>query len=396
MNRTDGNSTDALTQQAASEQPDPQQPPLWGRGPGGEVWRLYGLSSPEVRVQISNLGGRLIRVRTPDRRGTWGDLVLGHEQPEPYWRHPQAIYYSAVIGRVGNRIAGGRFELGAQAYQLATNDGPNALHGGPGGLHGVSWQAGYSEGGLALSYTSPAGEEGYPGKLEVQARYSLSGPVLRLDLSAQTDAETLVNLTHHPFWNLCGLGEAAQIADGTQAPSVLGHQLTLGASRYTPVNAALIPTGELADVAGTPFDFRTPRSIGERIGDADQQLSFAGGYDHNFVLDGSPRPDRAGGDLNGSNLNGGDLNLAATLFEPVSGRQLKVLTDQPGLQVYSGNFSDGTFAGWNAQRYGPRSSVCLEPQRFPDAPHQPNFPSTVLRPGEVYTWTTEYHFSLME
>jgi aldose 1-epimerase len=366
-----------------SEQPAPQQrgersaatPQVWGQGPSGEPLHLYRLESAALRVWVSEFGGRLVRVQAPDRQGHWADLVLGHPQPEPYWQHPQASYYSAVIGRVGNRIAGGQFALGGRQFQLALNDGPNALHGGPGGFHQVTWTAAASENTLDLHYTSPSGEEGYPGTLEVQARYSLGGAALRLELSARTDAETPINLTHHPFWNLAGLGE------GEAAPSVLGHQLQLSAPRYTPIDDTLIPTGELASVDATPFDFRAPRTLGERIGADHDQLHFAGGYDHNFVLD-------AG--------TGSELRHAATLSEPLSGRRLEVYTDQPGLQVYSGNFSDGSFQGWNGQRYGLRSSVCLEPQHFPDAPNQPGFPPIVLRPGEHYTWTTEYRFSVDE
>ena len=373
MSKTQHEPGAAAPQDVPSEQP---QAGLWGQGPAGEPLHLHTLESSALRVQISDFGGRLVRVQSPDRRGHWADLVLGHEQAPPYWQHPQARYYSALIGRVGNRLAGGQFELGDQPYQLALNDGPNALHGGPGGLHQVVWRIDEVSGEhFALSYTSPAGQEGYPGTLEIDARYRLSGAALRLELRARTDAETLVSLTHHPFWNLAGLGE------GEQAPSVLDHQLQLGASRYTPIDATLIPTGEQASVDGTPFDFRATRTLGERIEAEDQQLRFAGGYDHNFVLD---------------EAASGALRQAATLYEPLSGRQLTVLTDQPGLQVYSGNFSDGSFEGWNGQRYGLRTSICLEPQRFPDAPHQPSFPSIVLRPGETYTWTAEYRFSVIE
>ncbi|WP_237724640.1 aldose epimerase family protein [Deinococcus alpinitundrae] len=338
----------------------------WGQLPDGQTAHLYVLENEFVKVWISDYGGRLIRVQTPDRNEVWGDVLLGHEALEPYLAQEQAHYYGALIGRYGNRIAGGRFSLDGQNYQLATNDGPNALHGGPGGFHAVLWEAESGTDELRLTYTSPDGEEGYPGTLKVQATYQLSGPLLRLSFHAETDQATVLNLTHHPFWSLTG-----------GAGDVLGHQLTVNAERYTPVDAQAIPTGELALVAGTPFDFRTPHLIGERIDAPDQQLAFVGGYDHNFVLDGAS----------------GGLHHAATLHDPHSGRTLDVSTTEPGLQVYSGNFSNGSFVGFGDQRYEKRSSVCLEPQHFPDSPNQPTFPSPVLRPGEVYDSVTEYLFS---
>ena len=227
---------------------------LWGQLPGGQPAHLYSLENEFVKVWISDYGGRLIRLQTPDRDGRWGDVLLGHEELGPYLEQEQASYYGALIGRFGNRIAGGQFSLDGQNYQLAVNDGPNALHGGPGGFHAVLWQAELEGGELRLSYTSPDGEEGYPGTLKVQATYQLSGPVLRLTFHAETDQATILNLTHHPFWSLTG-----------GAGDVLGHELTVHAERFTPVNAQAIPTGELAEVAGTPFDFRTPHAIGERI-----------------------------------------------------------------------------------------------------------------------------------
>ena len=342
------------------------QEKVWGQLPGGQPVHLYTLENEFVKVWISDYGGRLIRVQTPDRDGLWGDVLLGHEELAPHLEHEQASYYGALIGRYGNRIAGGRFSLDGQNYQLALNDGPNALHGGPGGFHAVLWQAELGADELRLSYVSSDDEEGFPGTLKVQATYQLSGPTLRLSFHAETDQATVLNLTHHPFWSLTGgRGE------------VLGHELTVNAGRYTPVDAQAIPTGELAGVEGTPFDFRTPRLIGERLDADDQQLKFVGGYDHNFVLD----------------ANAGSLHPAATLHDPHSGRTLEVSTTEPGLQVYSGNFSNGSFVGFGGQRYGKRSSVCLEPQHFPDSPNQPNFPSTVLRPGKVYKSMMEYRFS---
>ena len=337
----------------------------WGQLPGGQIVHLFSLESDTVRAQVSDYGGRLIRLQTPDAQGQWGDTLLGSESLEAYLHSEQATYYGALIGRFGNRIAAGRFELDGQPYLLATNDGPNALHGGPGGFHQVLWQAEQFSHSLRLTYLSPAGQEGYPGTLKVEASYTLAGDTLRLSWRAETDAPTILNLTHHPFWNLNGGG------------SVLEHKLTVHASRFTPIDAQAIPTGELSAVNGTPFDFRSAHTIGERIDAPSEQLRLASGYDHNFVLDGEM----------------GTLRPAATLRDPLSGRRLEVNTSEPGLQVYSGNFSDGSFTGFDAQRYERRSSVCLEPQHFPDSPNQPQFPSTVLRPGEVFESVTEYRFS---
>lgn len=342
------------------------QQTLWGQLPDGQPVHLYTLENEFVRLWISDYGGRLIRVQTPDRHGVWGDVLLGHDQLKPYLEQEQAAYYGALIGRFGNRIAGGQFELDGRAYQLALNDGPNSLHGGPSGFHAQIWTAEISGDSLTLSYTSSDGEEGFPGELTISAAYTLSGPTLHLEWRAETDKTTVLNLTHHPFWSLTG-----------GAGDILGHELTVNAQRFTSVNAQAIPTGELAQVEGTPFDFRTPHQIGERINTSEPQLSFVGGYDHNFMLDGEP----------------GSLHPAATLHDPHSGRTLEVSTTEPGLQVYSGNYSDGSFVGFGGQRYERRSSVCLEPQHFPDSPNQPQFPSTVLRPGEVFESITEYQFS---
>ncbi|GAA4010761.1 galactose mutarotase [Deinococcus rubellus] len=339
---------------------------LWGQLPDGTPVHLYALENEFVKVWISDYGGRLIRVQTPDRHGVWGDVLLGHEEIAPYLEQEQATYYGALIGRFGNRIAGGQFEVGGQEYRLTLNDGSNSLHGGPGGFHVMLWEAQASGDSVRLTHISPDGEEGYPGTLKVQATYQLSGPVLRLSFHAETDQATILNLTHHPFWSLTG-----------GAGDVLGHELTVNAKCFTPVNAQAIPTGALAPVAGTPFDFRTPHLIGERINAPGQQLAFVGGYDHNFVLKGDQ----------------GSLRPAATLSDPASGRTLAVQTTEPGLQVYSGNYSDGSFVGFGGQHYERRSSVCLEPQHFPDSPNQPTFPSTVLRPGEVFESVTEYQFS---
>ncbi|TSA87413.1 galactose mutarotase [Deinococcus detaillensis] len=347
-------------------QPPAWQQTAWGQLPSAQPVSLYSLQNEFMQVWISNYGGRLVRVRIPDRQGHWGDVVLGHEELGPYLNHPQVTYYGALIGRFANRIKAGKFELDTQLYQIATNDDPNALHGGPNGFHTQVWTAEISGNRLKLSHVSPDGAEGFPGQLRVSATYTLSGHTLRLEWRAETDKATVLNLTHHPFWSLTG-----------GADDVLDHELSVNADQFTPVSADAIPTGELVSVTGTPFDFRTPRRIGERIEQPDPQLEFVGGYDHNFVLNGEA----------------GSLRHAATLHDPSSGRRLEVRTTEPGLQVYSGNFTDGSFVGFGNQPYGKRSSVCLEPQHFPDSPNQPSFPSTVQRPGEVFESVTEYQFS---
>ncbi len=337
----------------------------------GQPVHLYTLSNSKgMKVTLTNFGGKVVSLHVPDRKGVLADVVLGYAT-YPEWEKG-GLYYGATIGRFGNRIAKGRFTVDGQAYQLATNNGVNALHGGPEmGFHNVVWQGKEirekGAAGVELTYVSPDGEEGYPGRLETRVTYLLTERnELRIRYHATTDKATPVNLTHHSFFNLKGEGSG----------DILGHRLSISSDAYTPVDATLIPTGELRPVAGTPFDFRTPHTIGERVEAKDEQLAFGKGYDHNFVL----RP-------------GKGLRLAATLVEPESGRRMDVLTTEPGLQFYSGNFLDGADKGKGGVGYAFRSALCLETQHYPDSPNQPTFPSTILRPGKVFRSETIYRFS---
>ncbi|MFN8459898.1 MAG: aldose epimerase family protein [Anaerolineae bacterium] len=324
----------------------------------------HGLSA-----KITNYGGIVMSLCVPDKSGQLADVVLGFDTSEEYLNpHP---YFGALIGRYGNRIANGKFSLNGVEYTLAQNNGSNSLHGGLTGFDKALWQAAPLDTpagpALELTYLSRDGEEGYPGNLSVKVVYTLTHQnELRLDYGASTDRDTVVNLTHHSYFNLAGAGQG----------DILAHELTLQADQFTPVNATLIPTGELRPVAGTPFDFSRPTPIGQRINQGDEQLKFGLGYDHNWVL----------------NNADGSLALAARVSEPVSGRVMEVWTTEPGLQFYSGNFLDGSIVGKGGQAYRQRAGFCLETQHFPDSPNQPNFPSTVLRAGHTYTSTTVYKF----
>lgn len=350
----------------------------FGTLPGGHPARLFTLRNARgFRADITDYGGTVVNLFAPDRDARPADVVLGFESVEGYVAHKS--YFGSIIGRCGNRIAGGRFTLDGGTYKLAINNTPGGLpchlHGGLKGFDRVLWQAEpaqTAEGpALELRYVSPAGEEGYPGTLDVTVTYTVtSDNTLRIDYTARTDASTLVNLTNHSYFNLAGEG----------AGTVLGHALTLNAPAYTPVNAGLIPTGEIAPVAGTPFDFLAPHTIGDRIEVANEQLRFAGGYDHNFVL-AHPSDSRA-------------LTLAATVLEPQSGRLLEVHTTEPAVQFYSGNFLDGKVAAKHGHAYPRRGGFCLETQHYPDAPNHPEFPSIILRPGETRRSTTEYRFRI--
>lgn len=323
-----------------------------------------------LEAKITNYGGIITALQVPDRAGTPGDIVLGFDDLASYLRgHP---YFGCIIGRYGNRIAGGRFTLGGRTYQLAVNNGPNHLHGGLAGFDKKVWHAtsAKSDGAvmLTLSYLSRDGEEGYPGNLAVTVIYTLTNRnTLHIDYLATTDRDTVLNLTNHTYFNLAGRGD------------VLDHEVMINADRFTPVNEALIPTGELAPVDGTPLDFRQPMRIGARINDPHEQIARAGGYDHNFVLNGAA----------------GALRLAARVTEPTTGRVLEVMTTEPGVQLYTGNFLDGTLVGKGGRVYARRSGLCLETQHFPDSPNQPDFPSTVLRPGETFRSTTVFTFSTL-
>jgi aldose 1-epimerase len=342
----------------------------FGTLPSGTKIKLYTLKSRSgMEALISTYGGILVSLKVPDRQGRLEDVVLGYDTLDPYLKN--SPYFGALIGRYGNRIARGRFTLEGKSYTLATNDGPNTLHGGRAGFDKVVWKALSAqvtpEGPeLKLAYLSHDGEEGYPGNLDVRATYTLTHDnSLRLSFEATTDKPTVVNLTAHSYFNLLGHDD------------VLGHLLAINADQFIPVDQTLIPTGT-ERVAGSPFDFRTPTLIGARIKEDDPQLRFAhGGYDHNWVLNTPP----------------GKLALDATVYEPETGRVLQVLSDQPGLQFYSGNFLDGSIIGRGGWKYQQHAAFCLEPQHFPDSPNHPDFPSTELKPGETYRSTIIYRFS---
>jgi aldose 1-epimerase len=324
-----------------------------------------------IELEVMSYGAIIIGLRTPDRDGRPEDVVLGFDRLEDYVAH--SPYFGAVVGRVANRIAFGRFTLDGVQHTLATNDGAHHLHGGTHGFDREVWSPTPFEderaAGVRFSRTSPAGEEGYPGTLEASVEYALGEDgTLAIEYAATTDEATVVNLTQHSYFDLSA-GRAANVG---------GHKLTIRGVRITPVDAGLIPNGELMEVAQTPFDFRRPTAIGARIDDRHEQLRFAGGYDHNFVLDASPA--------------GGTLALAARVEEPISGRTLEVRTTEPGLQFYSGNFLDGTLRGKGGRVYAHRAGFCLETQHFPDAPNHAHFPSIVLRPGATYRSRTVFTF----
>jgi aldose 1-epimerase len=337
---------------------------------------LYSLENRNgVRVEITNYGGTIVRWLVPDRNGKLEDITLGFNTIGDYLQ--KSPYFGCLIGRYGNRIANGQFQLDGVTYTLAKNNDPGgmpcSLHGGIKGFDKKVWDAKIIKDetgkGLELHTLSKDGEEGYPGNLDVTVTYHLTQDnKLIIDYKATTDKATPVNLTNHTYFNLKGEGNG----------DILDHVLMIKASSMTPVNAGLIPTGEIAPVEGTPFDFREPHPIGERIAQDDQQLKFGLGYDHNWVLDNQS----------------GDMALAATVYEPESGRFMEVFTSEPGLQFYCGNFLDGTLVGKSGKNYVHRGGLCLETQHYPDSPNQPHFPDTVLRPNEVYLTRTVYQFSV--
>ncbi len=348
----------------------------FGKNAEGQAVNLYTLTNQAgAKASILNYGGILVSLKMPDRTGKLADVVLGFDNIEGYLQDKS--YLGALVGRYGNRIAQGKFSLGGVTYTLAKNNGVNTLHGGDVGFNRKMWAArdvsGSGNPSLELKYVSKAGEEGYPGTLSVTVVYALMADnALKIDYSATTDAETVVNLTNHAYFNLAGQGEG----------DILQHEVTLRADRYTPVSDALIPTGELASVKGSPFDFQTPIAIGARINQDNQQLKYGRGYDHNWVL--------SGHEGNASS----EPSLAAEVFEPKSGRVMQVLTTEPGMQFYTGNFLDGTAHGKGGKVYNQRYAFCLETQHFPDSPNHPNFPSTGLKPGQKYHTTTIYKFSV--
>ena len=341
----------------------------FGKTESGQPVRQYTLANNSgVEVDVLDYGGLIRTLTAPDRNGAPGDVVLGFDTFDEYLAgHP---YFGVLVGRFANRIRGASFELDGVRHQLARNLGDDHLHGGDGGFDKVVWQAQPFQNeqavGLRLSHHSPDGEDQYPGALDSEVTLSLDDDnALRLDYRATCDAPTIVNLTNHSYFNLAGRG------------AILDHVAMIDADAFTPMDCTLIPTGELRDVTGTPFDFRRPTAIGARIDADDEQIRFGGGYDHNFVLNGAP----------------GTLRLVARVTESTSGRVLEVLTTQPGVQFYTGNLMETSSAGKDGQIYPHHGGFCLETQHFPNAPNQPNFPSVVLRPGEAYSETTVFRFS---
>lgn len=349
----------------------------FGQMPSGQPVTLFTLANAQgLQAEIMDCGGIMVSLRVPDRAGRMEDILLGHRSFEEY--RAGTTYFGALIGRVGNRIAQGRFTLDGTVHQLATNNAPGGrpchLHGGPGGFNRVLWAAEprVEDGAatLRLHYRSVDGEEGYPGNLEVTVVYRLTDAnAMSIEYEASTDRPTLVNLTQHNYFNL----------SGEASGPIVDQVLTLHAARYTPVDAGLIPTGVLAPVAGTPFDFTRPRRIGELIDAADPQLGFGGGYDHNWVIERSAP----------------GLAHAATAEDPQSGRRMEVWTEEPGVQFYAGNFVPSDLLGKTGAPYGPRHGFCLETQHYPDSPNHPDFPSIVLRPGSVYRTRTVHRFSVL-
>ena len=346
----------------------------FGKTKDGQPVGIYTLTnSGGMEIAITNYGGVVVSIKAPDRNGKFADVVLGFDTFDAYLNNTP--FFGALVGRYGNRIARARFTLDGHEYHLAANDNGNTLHGGLKGFDKRLWQAKdvstKEAPALELTYLSKDGEEGFPGNLSVTVTYSLTPKnELKIDYATSTDKDTVLNLTNHSYFNLAGQGEG----------NILSHLMMINADRFTPVDATLIPTGELKSVAGTPLDFRKPTAIGARIDADDQQMKFGRGYDHNFVL----------------NRKGGGLILAARVTEPSSGRVLEVLTTQPGLQFYTGNFLDGTIHGKAGKIYPRRSAFCMETQHFPDSPNQPQFPTAVLKPGEHFQSTTVFRFSTVK
>ncbi|SHM74749.1 aldose 1-epimerase [Cyclobacterium lianum] len=340
----------------------------------GKPVKLYRLTNANgMEMTVTNFGARVVELFAPDKEGNFEDVVLGYDNLEDYINNPGS-YYGAPIGRYGNRIADAQFTLDGQTYALEANNGPNNLHGWPGGYHIVVWEViEATDQKLAMKYVSEDGHGGFPGELTVHMNYFLTDDnEFKITYEARTDKPTIANLTHHSFFNLNGHGEG----------DVKNHMLKLEADRFTPVNEVLIPLGELRPVKGTPMDFTSPHLIGERIDSDYPQLQIAGGYDHNWVINREEGSD--------------DTLLAATVWVPENGRKMEVYTDQPGVQVYTGNFMDGTSASKGDKTYGKRGAICLETQHFPDSPNQTQFPSVTLRPEETYTHECVYKFSVMD
>jgi aldose 1-epimerase len=339
---------------------------IWGHTAEGSPVPIYTLKSGQIEVRVMAYGAKLVSIRTPDRSGKMADIVLGYDSLQDYLNDTKT-HFGSVVGRYGNRIGLGKFTLDGKSYQIPVNNGVNALHGGPIGFDQHLWTAHEVPNGVEFTLVSPDGDMGFPGKLTSHVKYTLEGNTLRLDYSATTEQDTVLNLTNHAYFNL----------NGDDQGNILNQKIEIKAEKYTPIDSGLIPTGELAPVAGTPLDFRKPEVIGSRISDNFDQLKLGGGYDFNFVLDGQA----------------GTLRPAAIVTDPASGRKMTVETTEPGIQFYSGNFLDGTFTGRHGMKYQQHSGLCLETQHFPDSPNHPDFPSTVLHPGHTFHSTTTFTFS---
>ena len=359
-----------LTQAFAQKETSKVKKQAYGKMPNGAAVELYTLTNAKgMQAGIITYGGTVVSLTAPDRNGKYADIVLGMDDLAGYMK--ATAFFGALIGRYGNRIGHAQFTLEGKVYKLPANDGPNTLHGGPAGFDKHVWSAvpGSSADGetLELTYVSKDGEEGFPGTLTSKVVYTLTAKnELKIDYSATTDKPTVVNLTNHSYFNLAGQGEG----------DILAHEVMIDAARFTPVDATLIPTGELRPVAGTPFDFTKPTAVGARIEAADEQIKFGMGYDHNWVL----------------NKGAGGLTKAAEVHETKTGRVMEVWTTEPALQFYTGNFLDGTLHG-KGKTYARRGALCMETQHYPDSPNQPSFPSTELKPGATYRTTTVYRFS---
>jgi aldose 1-epimerase len=335
----------------------------FGKMPDGTPVEIYTLKDHNIEARIMTYGGILVSLRTPDRSGKTDDIVLGFDSLDNYVA--KSTFFGALVGRYANRIAKGQFTLDGKTYTLPINDGHNTLHGGK-GFDKAVWQAKAIENGVELTHLSPDGDQGFPGNLSVTVRYTLVGNALRIEYSATTDKPTVVNLTNHSYFNLAGQGNG----------DILKQVMQINASHYTPADSNLIPTGEIAPVEGTPFDFRTPHVIGERIDQDNEQLRLAKGYDQNWVLDNKS----------------GKLAVAAIAYDPGSGRTLEVSTTEPGVQFYTSNHMEGTVPGKQGKTYAFRTAFCLETEHFPDSPNHPMFPSTELKPGQRYDTVTVFKF----
>ena len=338
----------------------------FGKMPDGTTVDVYTLNSDGIEAKVMTYGARVVSIKTADRDGKVADVVLGYSALDAYL-DDKSTYFGAIVGRYGNRIAFGKFSLDGHQYQIPTNDHANALHGGTVGFDRKVWQARPIADGVEMTLVSPDGDQGFPGTLTVHVRYTVHHAALRIDYLATTDKDTVVNLTNHSYFNLAGDGQG----------TILQDELMIPADQYTPIDSGLIPTGVLASVEGTPFDFRKAMVIGARIRDDNEQLKLAGGYDFNWVLRG----------------RNGEMKTAARVYDPVSGRVMTVTTTQPGVQFYTGNFLDGKKYGREQEGHVKHAALCLETQHFPDSPNHPAFPTTELKPGETLHSTTTFTFS---